>query len=349
MPPSSLLTQSSTDPKEAVRVGGAQAGGTALSGGDRRPRRDERDRRGPPQQGEPPDGAHVAAPLCRRRHGRPGRQEFEARELSAPDGPGRSRPEWSNCAERIRDGVRGRSAPSSPKRVSPRSLVARRSIAPWCAITCSSRHRASDRGPTTSAGSAPFHGAVADGRRRTLPSRRRHRGQGRHRRRRPLTVLRLCPGGGPGDGQAGVRSAPVGAAHPWRPRPDSDRQWQGLHQSLRPRARTGAFRPDLRQQRHPPSAHRTVFTDDDGQGRALPQDHALGLLGRSRPSAPEHRRAPVRPRRMGGRVQHEAPAPVAGRSSARRALRPGRQRIVRPISRCHRSPTRLRSRRVRPA
>ena len=31
-------------------------------------------------------------------------------------------------------------------------------------------------------GAQPFHGAVADGRRRTLPSRRRHRGQGRHRR-----------------------------------------------------------------------------------------------------------------------------------------------------------------------
>ena len=32
--------------------------------------------------------------------------------------------------------------------------AARRSIGPWCAITCSSRRRASDRAPTTSAGSA---------------------------------------------------------------------------------------------------------------------------------------------------------------------------------------------------
>ena len=30
--------------------------------------------------------AHLAAALCRRRHGRPGRQELEARELPAPDG-----------------------------------------------------------------------------------------------------------------------------------------------------------------------------------------------------------------------------------------------------------------------
>jgi transposase InsO family protein len=48
-------------------------------------------------------------------------------------------------------------------------------------------------------------------------------------------------GGRPGDGEAGVRSVAVGAAHSWRARPDPHRQRQGLHGALRSRARTGAF------------------------------------------------------------------------------------------------------------
>ena len=172
-------------------------------------------------------------------------------------------------------------------------------------------------------GALSLHGAVADGRRRALPSSRRHRGQGRHRRRRPLTLLRLRPRGRPGHGETGVRGLAVGAAHPWCARPDPDRQRQGFHGSLRPRARTCPFRPDLRQQRHPSSPHRSVFTDDNGQGRTLPQDHALGLLGRPRPGARDHRGAPKRSRRMGGRIQHRTSAPVSGRSTTPRALRSG--------------------------
>jgi transposase len=88
-----------------------------------------------------------------------------------------------------------------------------------------------------------------------------------------------------GHGPAGVRGTPVRTADPWRARPDPDRQRQGLHRSLRPRPWTSALRPHLCQQRHPPSPHRSVFADHDGQGRALPPDHQKGLLGRPRSGA----------------------------------------------------------------
>ena len=95
-------------------------------------------------------------------------------------------------------------------------------------------------------------------------------------------------------------------------------------------------------------AHRSVLADHDGQGGALPQDHALGLLGRPRPGARHHRGAPERPRRLGRRVQHDAAAPVAGRPPTDRALRSGCRPPRRRISRCPRSATRSRSRSGRP-
>ena len=195
--------------------------------------------------------------------------------------------------------------------------VARRSIAPWCAITCSSRPRASERARLQALGAQPFHGAVADGRRRTLPSGRWHRGQGHHRHRRPLTVLRLCPGGGPGDGETGVRSPAVGPSHPRGARPDPHRQRQGLHQAFRPGARARAVRPDLRQQRHPTHPHGSVLADDDRQGRALPQNHALGLLGRPRPGARQSSSNSKRPS-------------TNGSTSTTRSGRTSRSAIARP-------------------
>ena len=323
LPPSSLLTQSSTDAKEADLVGGAQPGGTALSGGHRRPRRDERDRRGPAQRGEPPERPHLAPALCQRRPGGTGRQELEARDLSAPDG----------AAHRSQGGRAATGAPALGTTLDPHPARQRRvHSGPWTLVHLSHPGPSPPlRTDATQAlalglqalGALSLHGAVADGRRRALPSSRRHRGQGRHRRRRPLTLLRLRPRGRPGHGETGVRGLAVGAAHPWCARPDPDRQRQGFHGSLRPRARTCPFRQDLRQQRHPSSPHRSVFTDDNGQGRTLPQDHALGLLGRPRPGARDHRGAPKRSRRMGGRIQHRTSAPVSGRSTTPRALRSG--------------------------
>ena len=63
--------------------------------------------------------------------------------------------ESSSCAGRIRGGDPGPSALSWPRRGSAHRPDALRSIAPWCAIICSTRRRANARAPTTSAGSAP--------------------------------------------------------------------------------------------------------------------------------------------------------------------------------------------------
>ena len=71
-------------------------------------------------------------------------------------------------------------------------------------------------------------------------------------------------------------------------------------------------------------SHRPVLADDDGQGGALPQDHARRTSWSTTTGCtPSIEALQKRPRRMGRRVQHEAAAPVARRSPAARALRPG--------------------------
>ena len=67
-------------------------------------------------------------------------------------------------------------------------------------------------------GADPVHGALADGRHGPLLLGRRHRVQGRHRRRRPLEVLRLRQGRGPGDREARVRRLARGPAQTRRTR-----------------------------------------------------------------------------------------------------------------------------------
>jgi hypothetical protein len=107
LPPSSLLTQSSTDPKEAVRVGGAQAGGTALSAVI-----DVFDGMSPTAEGRRNKVSRQTVPTWLRRYGDGGTaalaDELEARKLSAPDVPGAR-------------GPRGGAAPSAPE-VGPRSI-----------------------------------------------------------------------------------------------------------------------------------------------------------------------------------------------------------------------------------
>ena len=107
---------------------------------------------------------HVASPLRQRRHGRPGRQELEARGLSDQMSPviearvvelRRAHPRWGPRSIRTELAKEG---------FSPPLLDALRSIAPWCAIICSSRRRGQ---PITSGlqtlGARPLHGALADG------------------------------------------------------------------------------------------------------------------------------------------------------------------------------------------
>ncbi len=72
----------------------------------------------------------------------------------------------------------------------------------------------------------------------------------------------------------------VGAGPLWLPRPDFERQRQGVHQPLRPRRRAGAVRPDLPQQRGHPHLDQAAFADHHGQGGALPQDPAGRVLQR---------------------------------------------------------------------
>ncbi len=170
-----------------------KAGGTLLSSGNRRPRRDERDRRGPPQQGEPPDGPHV---LRRYPDGAwpPGRQELQARELSAPDGSTviearlvemrRAHPRW---------GPRSIRAPLAQEGFTPvpgrssiyRTLVRHRLLEPTPRKRARSDYKRWERSRSMELWQMDvvgrFHLA------------RRHRRQGRHWRRRPLCKRSSAP------------------------------------------------------------------------------------------------------------------------------------------------------------
>ena len=126
------------------------------------------------------------------------------------------------------------------------------------------------------------------------------RGQDRHRRRRPLPVLRVGLRGGPGHGPADLRRPGPGHAPPRGARPGPHRQRQGLHRPLRPRHRRGALRPHLQGERDPPPAHRPPLADHHGQGGALPQDPAGRVPHRQ--GLRLHRGGPGRPRRLGDRT-----------------------------------------------
>ena len=195
-----------------------EAGGTALSGGDRGPRRGDGDRRGPAQRGQPPDACTRGCAAMPTAAWPPWPTRARSPRAARTRWPRSSRPGSSSCAGRTRAGDRAPSALNSPRRASTpvpgRSSIYRTLV----------RHHLIEPTPRKrrtlglqALGAQPVDGAVADGHRRALPSRRRHRGQGRHRHRRPLTVLRLCPGGGPGDGpsrcakRCSGRCAPTGS------------------------------------------------------------------------------------------------------------------------------------------
>jgi hypothetical protein len=67
----------------------------------------------------PPDGAHLAPSVCELGGGRPGRQDLEARELSAPDESGRRGPDPRDAPDPSRVDTEEHSHPSGKESVTP--------------------------------------------------------------------------------------------------------------------------------------------------------------------------------------------------------------------------------------
>ena len=78
----------------------------------------------------------------------------------------------------------------------------------------------------------------------------------------------------PSDRTGGLWVLRPGLRAPRRARRDPDRQWQGLHQPLRPHPFRSPLRQDLPGERHHPSPHRSGLADHHRQDRTLPSDPA---------------------------------------------------------------------------
>ncbi len=210
VPPSSLLTQSSTEPKEADRV-------VELEAVEQRYRAviDVLDGMCVTEVARRNGVSRQSVHTWLRRYAKEAWRHWPTRARSpraaAPDGSGHRGAGDRAASRTSRDGDRERSAPARQRGI----RAGAGSLVDLSHPGAPPPHRTDPTQARTlglqALGAQPVHGAVADGRRRALPSRRRHRGQGRDRRRRSLTVLRLRRWW-PGRRPAGVRSAAVGAA-----------------------------------------------------------------------------------------------------------------------------------------
>ena len=246
--------------------------------------------------------------------GRAGRPVAPSARASGSDQPARWRRRSASCAGSIHGGVRGGCEFELGRTRLPRPGAVADHDLPGAGPARPDRPGAPAASPggLPALAAGPSDGAVAAGHRRRHPPGRRQRGQGRHRGRRPLPVLRDRHRGARATGRAVCLAfaAGVAATTGCRRRCSPTTANSSPAGSPGP-GRGGDVRADLPGERHRGPQHQAPLTDHDGEGGAVPPD-AAARAARPRPGLARRGGRAGGDRRVPRGVQHQPAAPVPG-------------------------------------